>query len=220
MEVVKFLAFPAAELLFLCLHFITKIVKLRKHPNLHVPPGSLGWPVVGETFSYLRAKGRNTVRFVTERMGKYDSRVFKTSFLGDPMAVLCGLAGNKFLFAMRTKMSKDGFHPRSSVVNKVGEDAKMARKLLLSFLSAEALRNFVPKMDTIAQLHINTHWQGKKNVVVYSTVQLYTYALAACLFLSEEDSIHVSKFSSMLDEFVKGLLGFPINLPGTNFVDP
>ncbi|KAL1364896.1 hypothetical protein AAHE18_03G249900 [Arachis hypogaea] len=107
-------------------------------------------------------------------MGKYDSRVFKTSFLGEPMAVFCSPAGNKFLFTNENK-DVQGWIPssvakllRSSVVNKVGEDAKMARKLLLSFLSAEALRNFVPKMDTIAQLHINTHWQGKEQVVVYS----------------------------------------------------
>ncbi|KAL4391609.1 hypothetical protein AHAS_Ahas03G0262200 [Arachis hypogaea] len=154
-------------------------------------------------------------------MGKYDSRVFKTSFLGEPMAVFCSPAGNKFLFTNENK-DVQGWIPssvakllRSSVVNKVGEDAKMARKLLLSFLSAEALRNFVPKMDTIAQLHINTHWQGAGGCVF--TVQLYTYALAACLFLSEEESIHVSKFSSKLDEFVKGFAWFPVNLPRTKF---
>ena len=54
-------------------------------------------------------------------------------------------------------------------------------------------------------------------MLVHSTVQIYTYALACCLFLSIEDSAHASKLSSKFDEFLKGLVGFPINIPGTRF---
>ncbi|MED6124136.1 hypothetical protein PIB30_056225 [Stylosanthes scabra] len=225
MEVAKFLALPTILAFFvLSLHFITKLVKLRKDPNLNLPPGNLGWHILGETFEYMRAARQGTlVRFIKERMEKHDSRVFKTSFLGDHTAVFCGPAGNKFLFSNENK-NLQLWWPSSirkllgtSLISKVGEEAKMTRKLLLSFLSAEALRNYLPKMDIIAQNHIQTHWKGKEEVVVYSTVQLYTYALACCLFLSIEDPIHVSEFSPKLDDFLKGMLGFPINLPGTRF---
>ncbi|KAL1326989.1 hypothetical protein HN51_037097 [Arachis hypogaea] len=225
MEVAKFLGLPALLfLLVLCFHLIRKFAKLGKKPNLHLPPGSLGWPMVGETFEFMReAKKGNMSRFTLERMEKYDSRVFKTSFLGDPMAVFCGMAGNKFLFSNENKQVQLWWPSsirkllRTSLVTKIGEDAKLTRKLLLSFLSGEALRNFVPKMDSIARSHLNTHWKGKEQVIVYSTTQLYTYSLACCLFLSIEDPAHVSKFSSKFEELVKGMLGFPVNLPGTKF---
>ncbi|MED6124134.1 hypothetical protein PIB30_056224 [Stylosanthes scabra] len=225
MEVAKFLALPTILAFFvLSLHFITKLVKLRKDPNLNLPPGNLGWPIVGETFEYMRAaRGGTLVRFIKERMEKHDSRLFKTSFLGDPMAVFCGSAGNKFLFSNENKNVQVWWPSsirkllRTSLISKVGEEAKMTRRLLLSFLSAEALRNYLPKMDIIAQNHIKTHWKGKEQVAVNSTVKLYTYALACCLFLSIEDPIHVSEFSAKLDDFLRGLLGFPINLPGTKF---
>ncbi|OIW00549.1 hypothetical protein TanjilG_24279 [Lupinus angustifolius] len=221
MEVTNFLVLA---IFVLCLHFITKTIKLRRHQNLNLPVGSLGWPIVGETFVFLRAMfDGNIVRFIKERMDKYDSRVFKTSLLGEPMVVFCGPSGNKFLFSNENKNVQVGWPTtvrkllRSSLVNKVGDEAKITRRLLMSFLNPEALRNYLPKMDTIAQHHIDTHWQGNEEVVVHSTVKLYTFDLACCLFLSIEESVQLSNISSNFGKFLKGILGFPINLPGTRF---
>ncbi|CAL0325044.1 unnamed protein product [Lupinus luteus] len=221
MEVTTFLVLA---IFVLCLHFITKTIKLRRHQSLNLPGGSLGWPIVGETFEFLRAMvDCNVVRFIKERMDKYDSRVFKTSLLGDPMVVFCGPSGNKFLFSNENKNVQVGWPTtvkkllRSSLVNKVGDEAKITRRLLVSFLNPEALRKYLPKMDTIAQHHIDTHWQGKKEVVVHSTVKLYTFHLACCLFLSIEESIQLSNISSNFGKFLKGIIAFPINLPGTRF---
>jgi len=54
-------------------------------------------------------------------------------------------------------------------------------------------------------------------VFVYPIVQLYTFELACCLFLSIKDSDHISKLSLKYDEFLKGMIGFPLNIPGTRF---
>ncbi|KAK7247268.1 hypothetical protein RIF29_42148 [Crotalaria pallida] len=225
MELIKLLVLLAILALFiLCLHFITKIVKLRKHQNLNLPPGRLGWPIIGETFEFLREMAEcNTVRFIQTRMVKYDSRVFMTSLVGDPTMVFCGPSGNKFLFSNENKNVQVGWPTsvrkllRSSLVSKVGDEAKITRKLLMSFLNPEALRNYLPKMDSIAQHHLNTHWEGKEQVVVFSLLNIYTFDLACSLFLSIEDSIQLSRLSTHFGEFLKGIVGFPINLPGTRF---
>lgn len=52
---------------------------------------------------------------------------------------------------------------------------------------------------------------------MYPTAKQYTFQLACSLFASIDDSIHVSKLSSEFDEFPKGVISFPINLPGTRF---
>jgi len=109
----------------------------------------------------------NVLRFLKERVEKYDSRVFKTSMFGDPVAVFCGPAGNKFLFSNENKNVQVWWPSsvkkllRLSLVNKVGDEAKMVRKLLMNFLNAETLKNYLPKMDRIAQHHIDTYWKGK-----------------------------------------------------------
>ncbi|KAH1050903.1 hypothetical protein GYH30_021043 [Glycine max] len=225
MEVTNLVVLPAVLAFFvLCLYFITKVVRLGKHPNLNLPPGRLGWPIVGETFDFMRTMNEgNVLRFIQERVEKYDARVFKTSMFGDPVVVFCGPAGNKFLFSNENKNVQVWWPSsvrkllRLSLVNKVGDEAKMVRRLLMSFLNAETLRNYLPKMDSIAQRHIDTYWEGKEQVFVYPIVQLYTFELACCLFLSIEDSDHISKLSLKFDEFLKGMIGFPLNIPGTRF---
>ena len=113
-----------------------------------------------------RQRGRK--KNLQERVEKYDARVFKTSMFGDPVVVFCGPAGNKFLFSNENKNVQVWWPSsvrkllRLSLVNKVGDEAKMVRRLLMSFLNAETLRNYLPKMDSIAQRHIDTYWEGKK----------------------------------------------------------
>ncbi|RZB96579.1 Beta-amyrin 28-monooxygenase isoform G [Glycine soja] len=168
MEVTNLVVLPAVLAFFvLCLYFITKVVRLGKHPNLNLPPGRLGWPIVGETFDFMRTMNEgNVLRFIQERVEKYDARVFKTSMFGDPVVVFCGPAGNKFLFSNENKNVQVWWPSsvrkllRLSLVNKVGDEAKMVRRLLMSFLNAETLRNYLPKMDSIAQRHIDTYWEG------------------------------------------------------------
>lgn len=170
MEEAKLLIFPAvlALFVFISLHFITKTVKARKHRNLKLPPGSFGWPIVGETLEFVKCGSEEKPeRFIRERMQKYDSRVFKTSMLGELAAVFCGAAGNKFLFSNENKNVRLWWPSSvrkllpSSLLTKFGDEAKSMKRLLITFLGPEALKNYLPKMDAIAQSHINTHWQGK-----------------------------------------------------------
>ncbi|MED6130986.1 hypothetical protein PIB30_005940 [Stylosanthes scabra] len=96
MEVAKFLALPTILALFiLSLHFITKLVKLRKDPNLNLPPGNLGWPIVGESFEYMRAARAGTMigtkgSYAEEFSAKLDD--FIRGLLGFPI----NLPGTKF----------------------------------------------------------------------------------------------------------------------------
>ena len=66
-----------------------------------LPPGSFGWPIIGETIEFLYGKPE---KFVGERMKKYSPHVFKTKILGEKTAVICGPAGNKFLSANEQKL--------------------------------------------------------------------------------------------------------------------
>ncbi|KAJ9672903.1 hypothetical protein PVL29_026242 [Vitis rotundifolia] len=58
-----------------------------------LPPGSFGWPIIGETIEFLK-----------DEELKYSPHVFKTKILGEKTAVICGPAGNKFLFANEQKL--------------------------------------------------------------------------------------------------------------------
>lgn len=48
-----------------------------KPGSANSPPGSHGWPIIGETIPFFRDPGK----FVRERMEKYQSHVFQTSLI-------------------------------------------------------------------------------------------------------------------------------------------
>ncbi|XP_076928125.1 beta-amyrin 28-monooxygenase CYP716A378-like [Bidens hawaiensis] len=215
-------------LLFIISYVFWKVYINSKHgrTNINLPPGSFGWPFIGETLAFLRA-GWDGVpeRFIQERTEKHGSPlVFKTSLLGDRMAVLCGPAGNKFLFGNENKLvtlwwpaSVRKLFERCLITVR-GDEAKLMRKMMLSYLGPDAFVNhYAATMDALTHRHIQLHWRGKEEVNVYQTVKVYAFELACRLFMSLEDPNHITKLGSLFNIFLKGMVELPIDIPGTRF---
>ena len=84
-----------------CLVFL---IFRQKSTYSKLPPGKKGWPIIGETLEFGTAGQRGTPEiFIKERMRKYSQDLFQTSLFGENLAVLCGAAGNKFLFSNEKK---------------------------------------------------------------------------------------------------------------------
>ncbi|KAJ6433220.1 hypothetical protein OIU84_017013 [Salix udensis] len=188
------------------------------------PPGTRGLPYVGESFEFLANgwKG-HPEKFIFDRIAKYSSQVFKTNLLGEPAAVLCGAAGNKFLFSNENKLvekwwpdSVNKIFP-SSLQTSSKEEAKKMRKLLPLFMKPEALQRYIGIMDTVAQRQFASGWENKEQVLVFPLAKNYTFSLACRLFLSLEDPSHVARFSDPFQLLASGIISIPIDLPGTPF---
>ncbi|KAL2553858.1 Cytochrome [Forsythia ovata] len=210
------------SLVFLYLNFI--FYKNKSSSSGVFPPGKTGWPVVGETLEFLTTgwKG-HPEKFIFDRMTKYSSKVFRTHLLGEKAAVLCGAAGNKFLFSNENKLvqawwpaSFDKVFPSSNQTSSKEEAIKM-RKMLPNFLKPEALQRYIGIMDHIAQRHFTDDWENKNEIVVFPLAKKFTFWLACRLFVSVEDPNHVAKFADPFDLLASGLISLPIDLPGTPF---
>lgn len=146
--------------------FITSKLKKKNRP---LPPGSYGWPIVGESLNFFRTCLEGTPeRFVEDRVLKYQSKlVFKTCLFGERVAVLCGPAGHKFLFSNENKLV-NVWWPMSvrrllgpCLATGVGEEAKMMRRMMSYFLNPDALRCRSSQIiHTFTRRHINAHWKG------------------------------------------------------------
>ncbi|PIN18634.1 Cytochrome P450 CYP4/CYP19/CYP26 subfamily [Handroanthus impetiginosus] len=210
--------------LIIFLLFLNRVIRnTRKSENL--PPGSYGWPILGETGEFLRAGLDGTPEnFVKERRDKYKSQIFKTKLMGEHMAVLYGPAGNKFLFSNENKLVTVWW-PSSvrkllgpCIATSAGEEGKQMRKMVTYFMSPDAFtRLYIKTMDLVSQQHIKTHWQGKEEVKVFPTIKLYTFELACRLFMSLEDRGQISKLAALFNIFLKGIISVPVDLPGTRF---
>ncbi|KAJ0468041.1 putative cytochrome P450 [Helianthus annuus] len=214
--------------IFLVLYLLWNVYKNQKtrRSKINLPPGSFGWPFLGESLALLRAHWDGVPeRFVEERIEKHGSPlVFKTLLLGERMAVLCGPAGNKFVFGNENKLVAAWWPlPMRKLFGRClvtirGDEAKWMRKMLLSYLGPDAFTTrYAATMDVVTRRHIELHWQGKEEVNVFQTVKLYAFELACRLFMSLEEPNHIAKLASLFNIFLKGFLELPLNFPGTRF---
>ena len=68
-----------------------------KNVPKNVPKGSLGYPIIGETLSFLKAQRQDKGSvWLEERISKYGP-IFKTSLMGFPTVFVIGQEGNKFV---------------------------------------------------------------------------------------------------------------------------
>ncbi|XP_004306780.1 PREDICTED: beta-amyrin 28-oxidase-like [Fragaria vesca subsp. vesca] len=202
--------------------------------DYQLPPGSTGWPIIGETLDYLRT-ARNGVpeKFVDDRKSKYSSlsssaaatagglcKVFKTSLFGETMALLCSAAGNKFLFSNEKKLVKVWW-PSSFQKILPADEAYRIRKHMYAFVKPDAVRKHIAVMDQITKRHFDTHWSTKMDrkeaIMFHSLAKKYALALSCKLFLNLEDPEVLAELEKTIGTIHAGMVSLPIDLPGTNF---
>ncbi|CAK9182295.1 unnamed protein product, partial [Ilex paraguariensis] len=218
-------AFFTYLLPFAVLSVILSLLFLNRKRNssgLNLPPGSSGWPMVGENMEFVL---QGPQKFVYERMNKYSPEVFQTCLLGEKLAVFCGAPGNKFLFMNDSKlltswwpqsMKKALLFPEYAD-NSVKEVGALQRSFLHEILKPEALKQYIPLMDAMAREHVETEWAPCEEVKVFPLSKKYTFALACKLFMSVEDPDHVKRLADPFTLVTSGMFSVPIDLPGTAY---
>lgn len=218
--------FVLLSALFVVLVFAIFVLARKSSGRSTRPPGTAGWPFLGETLQFIGSNRRGDPgSFVEERLRKYGSKVFRTSLLGDTLVYMCGPAGNKFLFGNEGRLVALWW-PKPirllfgrSLINTadLGE-ARCIRRMLLTFLGPDALQRYVAAMDAVTNQHFRTLWHSKEGVMeVHRAVKVYTFQLACALFTSIEEPEQVLKLEAEFAVFVKGIVEIPINFPGTRF---
>ncbi|KAI3963580.1 hypothetical protein MKX01_020542 [Papaver californicum] len=195
-----------------------------------VPPGSLGWPITGEGIAFYRAGKKGVPEsFFLGRTQKYSSNTFRTSLIGEVITVLCGAAGNQFMFANESKLVTTWSRP--SIMKIVKSNSTQQHKLPSSSAGAgedetKIYRKFsnhlvklvnVGLIDTIARKHFEENWDNQKEVTVYPLVKNYTFSVACWLILSMDNRTRVEELSELFTTVMEGLLSVPLSLPGTKF---
>ncbi|OVA05599.1 Cytochrome P450 [Macleaya cordata] len=163
-----------------------------------LPPGSYGWPVIGET-----VEARNLYRsgrpqeFVQTRMSKHNKDVFKTSLLGQKTIVFCGAAGHKLLFTSEkqwvitcwpqilSKLFGDSF------LTAPYDEAIRTRKIVTGFLKKDLLPELVQRFDKVCKKRIKEDWVGN------------------------DDQNWQSKLLEEFNILLDGVFRLPIYFPGT-----
>ncbi|KAG5631234.1 hypothetical protein H5410_002951 [Solanum commersonii] len=140
---------PVTVLILALVLFIIIFFVMRRK-RLNYPAGSCGWPFLGETLEFLKAnKEGKPEKFVKERIEKYKSKIFKTSLMGETVVVV--------IWWQVTVKKLLG----PCLANSVGEEAKIMKKILSSFVSPDAFsRLYIKAMQLVVHHHFMNYWQG------------------------------------------------------------
>ncbi|KAE8685925.1 Cytochrome P450 85A1 [Hibiscus syriacus] len=183
-----------------------------------LPPGTMGWPVFGETTEFLK-QGPN---FMKNQRARYGS-LFKSHILGCPTVVSMDPELNRYILMNEAKGLVPGY-PQSmlDILGKCniaavhGGTHKQMRGALLALISPTMIRQqLLPKIDGYMRDFLG-NWDNKVINIQDKTKEM-AFLSSLKQIASVESSIVAQEFMPEFFKLVLGTLSLPINLPGTNY---
>ncbi|PIA58356.1 hypothetical protein AQUCO_00500345v1 [Aquilegia coerulea] len=193
--------------------------------SLVVPKGNFGWPLLGETLAFLKPHTSNSLgSFLQHHCSRY-GKVFKSHLFFSPAIVSCDQELNYFILQNEDKLfqcsypnSIHGVLGKSSMLVVVGETHKRLRSLALTLVTSTKLSpDYLNDIESTA-IQILASWKGKHQVTFCEEARKFTFNVIVkqVLGLTPEDP-QTTKILEDFLAFMKGLISFPLYIPGTPY---
>ncbi|KAM0995797.1 hypothetical protein ACFX13_005939 [Malus domestica] len=200
--------------------FLSKF--LFKDQTKNLPGGSLGFPLIGETFSFLQAQKQDQgPEWLEERTSKHGP-MFKTSLMGSPTVVVVGQAGNKFVLgaeddvlAAKQPVTLVAISGKQNIFELTGSRYRLVKGAMVSFLKPESLQNYIKRMDGLIKTMLLKETENKDTIKVVVTMKKFTFTIASSILFGIDDE---RTREVLFDDFslaFKAVWSLPVNFPGT-----
>ncbi|KAM7278985.1 hypothetical protein ACFE04_006119 [Oxalis oulophora] len=210
-------------LLLFVFPIIFLVLTRRKSSTKRLPPGSLGFPLIGQSLSLLRAMKNSTDKnWFAQRIAKYGP-ISKLTLFGKPAVFISGPAANKFVFTNTSTFSTQQNKSVRTVMGDrnllelSGEDHRRVRNALSVFLKPESLKLYVGKMEEEVKNHFKIHWEGKQHVKVFPLMKNLTFNIICSLLCGIERGPQRDQLAEDIGALIKGIWSIPVNLPFTRY---
>ncbi|XP_078439621.1 cytochrome P450 85A-like isoform X2 [Wolffia australiana] len=203
-------------LIFVCVFLVRRNELMFRDKGL--PPGSMGWPLFGETIEFLR-QGCNFSKIRSSRHGS----LFKTNVLRCALVVSMDPQVNKFILMNERKGLVPGYP--QSMLDFAGTGAlpamhgdlhKFMRGILLSLFGPSAIREqLLPKVDSFMQSYLDG--LSGHIVDIQEKAGEMTFRLPLKLFAGIETGQAANILVNEFRKLVRGGCSLPINIRGTSY---
>ncbi|XP_024973859.1 taxoid 14-beta-hydroxylase-like [Cynara cardunculus var. scolymus] len=205
---------------FLLLNLFLK----KKDRSKNLPRGFLGYPLIGETLSFLEAQKKDQgSEWISHRVKKHGP-VFKTSLMGAPTVVIIGQSGNKFILGSdetvliakqpKTLSTIAGKH---NIFELTGSRYQLIKGAMSSFMKPSSLQTNIKQMD---DLITSLFLKSTKETDVIPTVgfmKRLTFNIASAVLFGIQDDLLIEEFSHDFSLAFKAVWSIPVNFPGTAY---
>ncbi|XP_074584486.1 abscisic acid 8'-hydroxylase 3 [Curcuma longa] len=223
------MACAVACTLLICLAVIYLIVRISKHKTskqphgrrrqLKLPPGSMGWPYIGET---LQLYSQDPNLFFATKQKRY-GEIFKTRLLGCPCVMLASPEAAKFVLVTQAHLFKPTY-PRSkerligpwALFFHQGDYHLRLRKIVQAAVSPDALRGIVPDVERLV-VPLLRSWDGRELSTFHAMKQFPFDAGILVIFGGQLEDRHRSELKKNFFIVEKGYNSFPNSFPRTTY---
>ncbi|KAF7809526.1 abscisic acid 8'-hydroxylase CYP707A2-like [Senna tora] len=202
---------------FLFISFLSNSLFKSFTYKLPLPPGSMGWPYIGETFQ-LYSQDPNV--FFASKINRYGS-IFKSHILGCPSVMISSPEAAKFVLN-KTQLFKPTFPPskermlgKQAIFFHQGHYHANLRRLVLRTFMPEAIKNIVPHIHSIAK-HCFQSLEGK-SITTFQEMKTFTFNVALLSILGKDEVLYREDLKRCYHILEKGYNAMPINIRGTLF---
>ncbi|OVA15814.1 Cytochrome P450 [Macleaya cordata] len=185
--------------------------------RVKLPPGSMGWPYIGET---LQLYSQDPNVFFATKQRRY-GEIFKTHILGCPCVMLASPEAARFVLVSQAHLfkptypkSKEKMIGPSALFFHRGDYHSRLRKLVQASLSPEAIRNLVPDIEDIAVSTLNS-WTGDHIVNTFHEMKKFSFDIGVLTIFGHLDSYYKEELKKNYFIVDKGYNSFPTKIPGT-----
>lgn len=199
--------------------YILRTGKRAVQGGAKLPPGSMGWPYIGET---LQLYSQDPNFFFTTKQKRY-GEIFKTHILGCPCVMLASPEAARFVLVSQAHLfkptypkSKENLLGPSALFFHQGDYHLKLRKLIQSSLSPDFVRKLVPDIEKLSLSSLKS-WAGGRTINTFLAMKTFAFEVGILsIFGHLEDSWRheLKKNYCILD---KGYNSFPTNIPGTSY---
>lgn len=191
-----------------------------------LPPGTSGFPLIGETLSFLG----DSFGFISSRV-KEHGNIFRTSLLGHSTVFLTGPEACS-VWLDEDVIQRGGSFPANveqifggkSLPLLDGEAHRARKELVLAAFSRSALASYVPILEKTTRATLDG-WASREReaggaavVALPGMKRLAVEGIARSIFGIDDDAL-VGDLLADYQKVTAGLTGLPIRFPGTAYYD-
>ncbi|KAL1290446.1 hypothetical protein AAHE18_20G130300 [Arachis hypogaea] len=195
-----------------------KVENVANKPKL--PPGSMGWPYVGET---LQLYSQDPNIFFASKQKRY-GEIFKTHILGCPCVMLASPEGARFvlvthahLFKPTYPKSKEKLIGPSALFFHQGHYHTLIRKLVQNSLSPDTIRRLIPDIETEVVSSLES-WVSAGDVVnAFQEMKKFSFNIGILSVFGNLEGNYRDQLKENYSIVEKGYNSFQTMIRGTSY---
>ncbi|XP_073054047.1 abietadienol/abietadienal oxidase [Primulina eburnea] len=185
------------------------------------PPGSRGWPIVGDSLSWYNAvASSHPPRFVEQQVQRY-GKTFSCNVFGKRAVVSADPGFNRFVMQNEGKLFESSY-PKSfrdlvgkdGVINAKGEQQRKLHSIASNMMRLDKLKfHFLHDIQMVMKQCLGDLHENQ-DVFLQDFCRKIAINLTVNQLLGVTSESEVNEIAQLFSDFADGCLSVPINLPG------